>query len=318
MNYNIIDYLQMLTDTVRTDAYARALTAAIKPGDTVTELGTGIGFFAVLAARAGAGHVYAIDCDPIVYVARDVAAANGVADRIECMHAMSTEANLPAADVIVSDMRGVLPLVGGHITAIADARARLLKPGGTLIPAHDTLHVAGVEAASLDDQHAAAAARRFDIDLAPAQRMAASQWRKARCEPDALVTDAAVWARLDYGRVDTGTIDGRTVLTAARNGTVHGLCVWFDTVLYGDVGFSNAPQAPPALYGQALFPLATPLTLAAGDMLDVALRATPSGSDYVWQWSAQPRSSPVSGSLQHSLQALPLTPAALAAYKRSS
>ncbi len=74
------------------------------------------------------------------------AAINHVADRIEFIEDLSTTVTLPVkADVIVSDMRGVVPLYGHHLPSIVDARRRLLAPGGVLIPRADTLWAAVVE-----------------------------------------------------------------------------------------------------------------------------------------------------------------------------
>ena len=47
--YSLSDYREMLVDPVRTEAYVRALEAAIRPGATVVEIGTGVGYFAIVA-----------------------------------------------------------------------------------------------------------------------------------------------------------------------------------------------------------------------------------------------------------------------------
>ena len=133
--YSLNGYGDMITDTVRMDAYVRALQRAVKPGAVVLDIGTGTGIFALLAARMGARRVYAIEPSDAINVAREIARANGCADSIEFIQALSTEVE-PAerADVLVSDLRGVLPFCGGHFAAIADARRRWLAPGATLIP----------------------------------------------------------------------------------------------------------------------------------------------------------------------------------------
>lgn len=52
----------MLRDKLRNAAYAAAITA-LAPGRTVLDIGTGSGLLAMLAARAGAQHVYGCELD---------------------------------------------------------------------------------------------------------------------------------------------------------------------------------------------------------------------------------------------------------------
>ena len=148
--YSLESYGNMIADSVRMDAYARALRLAVKPGSVVLDIGAGTGIFALLACQFGARRVYAIEPSDTIQAAREIAAANGFAERIEFFQEMSTAITLPEpADVIVSDLRGVLPFYQHHLPAIADARRRLLAPGGVLIPRSDTLWLACVEAEDL-------------------------------------------------------------------------------------------------------------------------------------------------------------------------
>ena len=103
--------------------------------------------FALLACRFGARRVYAIEPEDAIEVAREIAVANGYADRIEFIQAMSTEATLPErADVIISDLGDMLPWFRHHIPSIVDARNRFLAPGGVFIPRRDVAWAAVVEA----------------------------------------------------------------------------------------------------------------------------------------------------------------------------
>src|SRR5208283_2711711 len=145
--YSLGGYGSMLADRVRVDAYVEALRKTVREGSVVVEIGTGPGIFAVLACQVGASRVYAIEPSAIIQVAREVAAANGCAHKIEFFEELSSRVTLPTqADVILSDLRGALPLFERHIPAIVDARRRFLAPGGTLIPRRDTLWTAVVEA----------------------------------------------------------------------------------------------------------------------------------------------------------------------------
>ena len=95
----------------------------------------------------GAHKVYAIEPGDALQVARKIAADNNYTKQIDFIQAMSTEITLPEpADVIISDLRGALPLFQQHIPTIVDARSRFLAPDGVLIPQRDTLWAAVVEA----------------------------------------------------------------------------------------------------------------------------------------------------------------------------
>ncbi|HEX5726405.1 MAG TPA: 50S ribosomal protein L11 methyltransferase [Longimicrobiaceae bacterium] len=285
--YSLPSYGAMIADRVRLEAYAAALERTVRPGCVVADLGAGTGIFSLLACRLGAARVYAVEPDPVIQVAREVAADNGVAERITFLQELSTAVQLPEpADVVVWDVRGVLPPFRGSLAAVADARRRLLRPGGALVGRRDTLWAALVEAPESHAKLVAPAdADALGFRLAAARRAAASAWEKARFTPDQLLSAPARWAEIDYHALDGGlAVAGEVELAVERAGTGHGLALWFDADLAEGAGFSNAPAAPPAIYGQGFFPFPAPVALAAGANVRVRLGAHPAGGDYVWSW----------------------------------
>src|SRR5215475_6231320 len=111
--YSLDDFGEMIADSLRFPAYSEAIARAVKPGDVAVDIGSGPGVFALLAAKAGARKVYAIDTESVVELGRQFAAANGFSGRIEFLRGDSRQILLPErADVIVSDIRGALPLFG--------------------------------------------------------------------------------------------------------------------------------------------------------------------------------------------------------------
>jgi len=81
--YSLRNFGDMIGDSARFNAYAKAISRSVRPGDVVAEIGCGPGVFSLLACRAGANRVYAIETEDIIDVARQIAVANGFEDRIQ-------------------------------------------------------------------------------------------------------------------------------------------------------------------------------------------------------------------------------------------
>ena len=282
------------------DAYTRALRRVVRPGSVVLDIGTGTGIFAILACRLGARKVYALEPSSVIEVGRAIAAANGFSKEVEFIQARSSEITLPVrADVIISDLRGVLPLFQSHIPDIVDARSRLLAPGGHLIPRSDALWAAVVEVPELYGSLTSVWENNdYGLDMEAARLIAVNSWCKAFVEPGQLMVEPQLWCTLNYMAVESPRVDAELNWTVNREGMAHGLALWFDAVLAEGVTFSNAPGQPRLLYGNAFFPLARPVALSLGDTVSVSLRAQPVGPDYVWVWETSVRERGPSGNIK--------------------
>lgn len=287
--YSLAAYGKMIADEARMDAYVSAMRQTIRPGSVVIDLGCGPGLFALLAGQMGARRVFAIEPDDVIQIGRDAAYEHGLSDRIEFIQDLSTKVSLPErADVIVSDLRGVLPWHGQHIPSIIDARSRLLKPDGVLIPARDTLCAAVVEVPERYEELVKPwEASRLGVALDAARKFAVNMWTKSRVTPENLLSQPICWHELDYNRVVDADVREHLLMTFMRGGIAHGLAIWFDTELFGGAGFSNAPGSEKVIYGNAFFPFPQPVGVDAGDRIDVRLEARLIGDDYVWRWETK-------------------------------
>ena len=198
--YSISGHASMLRDRVRMAAYEEALWRSVRPGCVVLDLGAGTGILSLLACRCGARRVYAVEPADIIQVAREIAAANGLTDRIVFHQEYSTKLSLPEpADVIIADLRGVLPLFQHNLPALADARRRHLLAGGVLIPRRDVLWAAVVECPEVYRRHVTVwneNAGGFNFDAA--RRLAVNNTEKQHFTADQCLTAPARWATLDY------------------------------------------------------------------------------------------------------------------------
>jgi protein arginine N-methyltransferase 1 len=311
MSYSMEEYARMLADPVRGTAYLRAVRESVTPGAVVADIGAGPGVLGVYAATLGARRVFLVEPDASVNAARALAIENGVADRVEIIRAPSTDIDLPErADVLVSDLRGVTPFHGAHLESAADMRRRLLARGGVCIPRRDRVYAALVDDDALYARTVGAWA---GVPSAVAHEsltsLMANGWFRARVTGDQLLSEPSPFVTLDY-ELPTPALHASWDACATRDGSAHGILLWFDSELTDEIGLSNAPTAPAALYGQAFFPFRPAFTLRRAESLEVELRAVRAGDDYAWSWRARTHDG---RSAHHAtLRSLPLDPAILA------
>lgn len=147
-------HFAMINDLDRNEFYNNALAKAVTPESTVLEIGTGSGLLAMMAARNGAEHVYAIEANRnLSELAGSLMVANGLDSKITIINELSTHVhadkephNLPKkGDVLVSEILGTLMLGESALTFVADCRDRLLKPDAQIIPAAGCQFVSLIE-----------------------------------------------------------------------------------------------------------------------------------------------------------------------------
>lgn len=94
-----------LRDRQRTEALGAEIASVVTPGDTVVDLGAGTGILGLMALRAGASHVWAVEMDPTLsrYLPKTFA-ANGYGDRVTVVTGDARRVDLPVADVVIAEL----------------------------------------------------------------------------------------------------------------------------------------------------------------------------------------------------------------------
>lgn len=150
----------MLNDRDRNDFYRRALARAVPAcgeGCSVLDVGAGSGLLSMMAASLGARHVLAIEANPdLAALAEKTIARNRPGgfpgSSVAVVANLSSRVGLEQmplgrkADVLVTETFGTMLLGEGAVHFVPDARDRLLKEGGTVIPAGGCQYVTLVEA----------------------------------------------------------------------------------------------------------------------------------------------------------------------------
>lgn len=285
MSHLFDEHRAYLDDAPRVDAFRRAIAEIVRPGDVVVDLGAGTGILGLLACEAGAARVYAIEAGPMIEIARQMAIANGFADRIVHIREVSTRAELPErADVIVTDQIGHFGFEAGLIEFMRDATRRWLKPGGRTVPLAVELLLAPAEhpemRSAIDFWRDRAAG--FDVSAVYAQ--ACNSGYPFPLAPGDLLGEAAAVMTLEPAGAAT-YYHGDADLKVERSGHLDALAGWFSAKLSPSSSMTNAPGDPRRIRRrQVLLPLTPRLPVCAGDHVHATIALRP--ADLLVTWSA--------------------------------
>jgi protein arginine N-methyltransferase 1 len=283
--YSLDQFALMFADKIRMEAYSAAIARSVRSGDAVVDLGCGPGVFALLACKAGARRVYAIDMDGVVDFGRQLASANGFGDRILFLRGDSRQIHLPErVNVLVSDVRGVLPLHSNAIDTIEDARDRFLEKDGCLLPSRDTLFAAIVELPEHYGELTRAWSAVPELDLSSGLPLVLNTVYRHNIKPQQVLSSSCPWHVLDYTKGAKIPAQARLELPITRTTIAHGIGIWFQTQLTGDIAYSTEPNSLETVYGHLFLPWLEPVSLREGEICSVDLRADLVGTDYIWRW----------------------------------
>ena len=258
----------------RLDRFAKALAAAIRPGDTVLDLGAGSAILSILACEAGARRAYAVEDTDAVSIARALVSTTPYRDRIEIVHGTSFDLTLAErADVLVADVHSTFGLQEQGLRAMLDARDRLLKPGGRVVPASMQLRVAPADALDVYDAKVTTWQRTVHgVSLALVRDLAVNSLHAARLQKDQLLAEPETICTVDFATAATLHLTGQVRMRATRPGTLHGLCGGIFTTLADRIEISNLPGDPgTSNFAHAFLPIDTPVKVMPGDPVDVQI-----------------------------------------------
>ncbi len=271
-------HFPMLADETRNRAYANAIAAKVRPGDIVLDIGCGAGLTAMLAARAGAKHVYTCEQQPLIaQAAVRVIEQNGLADRITVLPKMSHNLvvglDLPErADVVVSEIVDTVLLGEGALATLVHAMNKLAKPNARAIPERGTLKAQLVESSELLKLWRPQKAEGFTLSafhrFANVAQITPNDLLACPLRPLSPANDLF---RFDFIRPDMVAQQVTKSLTCFENGMIHAVLVFFDMELSNGIGVSNGLNTG-GHWGRTAFLTHHPISAMPGDTLSVTAK----------------------------------------------
>jgi protein arginine N-methyltransferase 1 len=273
----------MLADKVRTSSFLRAVMETVRPGDVVVDIGSGTGVLSLFAAMAGASHVYAIEREPVIEVARAIAALNGLSAKITFIAGSSPDVEIPEhADVLVTETIGNVGFDEGIVAWVADAKERFLTSDARIVPGRVDA-IACLVSVPRDFRTIQEWSNPLHtLDFSPLTRIASNSLLWTDLSPAAIVTEPAVVFTTDFSQI-TRPLVGRVREQVIKNAFVHGIGVWFRSDLTPSVAITNAPPNPVPSWEQGYLPIDEPIEVSAGDRVEFEVSSSDSGAEWTWR-----------------------------------
>ena len=278
------EHLVYVSDPVRVEAYRSAVAFTVREGFLVADLGCGTGVLGLLCLQAGAARVYGIDSTAMVDVARTTYSKLGLLEKATFTRAHSARAILPEqVDLVICDQVGYFGFDAGIVQSYADARRRILKPGGALVPSRIRLYAAPVESASGYQPIAAWNEDPVPTALRWIAECAANTRHPVRLKPSELLGSPVHLGDIDLYANEGRLLSWKASLPIERSGTLHGIAGWFECELAPGVWMTNSPLAEhPIQRPQAFLPLSKGTDVAVGEHLAVSVVARPHDEILAW------------------------------------
>lgn len=265
-------HVLMLSDQNRTLSY-RSVLQRHAPGKIVAEIGCGSGVIACFAALAGAEHVFAIEETEIVELAKEIAALNGLSERITFIVGNSLDVRLPQpADIVCSELMATDPLAENILPVLADARNRHLKPGGQMIPSDVSIWAVGLDAPTIrhrdymldQKRHASAElSNAYGLNLEPLISLYEHELEHRRSlafehnaigefvtsnpvtRPETILTDEQCLVTFTLGDEDENLpMSVAADFTATTDGVHNGMLTYFKSSLDPECTINTGPYSP--------------------------------------------------------------------------
>ena len=138
-------YRGMLIQNTRIEAFQRHISAVVRPGDRVLEIGSGLGTYAFFAADAGAAKVWAVEGAPVIGVSKAIGRINGYGDRVEFIRGWFPGAPIPQdVDVLIFEDFSPRLLDQWTFSVLKRLHHDVLKGGARIIPDRARMYLAPI------------------------------------------------------------------------------------------------------------------------------------------------------------------------------
>ncbi|KAL8234824.1 hypothetical protein R6Q59_020924 [Mikania micrantha] len=281
---------EMLKDVVRTKTYQNVIyrNTFLFKDKIVLDVGAGTGILSLFCAKAGAKHVYAVECSQMAVMAKEIVEANGYSNVITVLKGKIEEIDLPVpqVDIIISEWMGYFLLYENMLNTVLYARDKWLVNNGIVLPDNASLYLTAIEDAEYKEDKIEFWNNVYGFDMSCIRKQSIMEPLVDTVDQNQIVTNCQLLKTMDISKMTSGdaSFTAPFKLVAERDDYIHALVAYFDvsfTVCHKLTGFSTGPRSRSTHWKQTVLYLEEVLTICEGESI--------SGSMTVAQNKKNPR-----------------------------
>ncbi len=273
-------HIPMMNEHRRNEAYKNAICSAIKKDDLVLDIGTGSGLLSMIAADCGAREV--ITCETsstISKIAEKIIHKNGFGRTVKVINKNSKDLVLGQdisrkVDILVSEILSSEFVGEGIQTTVLDAKRRLLKKNGRMIPEGGSIMIALIEnTGKLSKELFVESALNFDVS--DFNSIIANKCFLKLEDRPILLSDPIEAFTFDFCNFEKIYRDKKTIkICAKRAGVCAGVIQWLKVNLYDEIDYENNPVEMYRLnsvsgWKTPIFKFNNPINVTVGQSLNI-------------------------------------------------
>lgn len=267
---------EMLKDVVRTKTYQNVIyrNKFLFKDKIVLDVGAGTGILSLFCAKAGAKHVYAVECSQMADKAQEIIKANGYSNVITVLKGKIEEIDLPVAqvDIIISEWMGYFLLYENMLNTVLFARDKWLINDGLVLPDSASLYLTAIEDADYKEEKIEFWKDVYGFDMSCIRKQAMTEPLVDIVNQNQIVTDCYLLKTMDISKMTTGdaSFTAPFKLVAERDDYIHALVAYFDvsfTQCHKLTGFSTGPRSRATHWKQTVLYLDDVLTVCQGETI---------------------------------------------------
>ncbi|XWS69987.1 hypothetical protein CRYUN_Cryun03dG0010600 [Craigia yunnanensis] len=284
VNLTVPVFQEMLKDVMRTKTYQNVIyqNKFLFQNKVVLDVGAGTGILSLFCAKAGAAHVYAVECSHMADMAKQIVEINGLSDVVTVLKGKIEEIELPVAkvDIIISEWMGYFLLFENMLNTVLYARDKWLVNDGVVLPDKASLYLTAIEDAAYKDDKIEFWNNVYGFDMSCIKKQAMMEPLVDTVDQNQIVTNSHLLKTMDISKMAPGdaSFTAPFKLVAQRDDYIHAFVAYFDvsfTKCHKLMGFSTGPKSRATHWKQTVLYLEDVLTICEGETIIGSMTVAP-------------------------------------------